>query len=203
MRNRELRLALLLVLAGAALALLAGGRDWVSATVAAPPPLPPRSVAVSGDDAVPGLRALALLGLAGVAALAATRTRGRVALGALLALAGAGVVVLAVRALVRGAARLLAASGTAAPGSALELTRWPLVAALGGTLLALGGLVVAVRGRRWAALSSRYEAPAARAERPAPRPEVQAWEALDRGEDPTRGDPEAQDPPRAGDTRPA
>ncbi|MBC7375655.1 MAG: Trp biosynthesis-associated membrane protein, partial [Frankiales bacterium] len=51
---------------------------------------------------------------------------------------------------------------------------------------------IAVRGRRWAALSARYDAPAARAEQEpdsevsASRQERALWEALDRGEDPTR-----------------
>ena len=55
---------------------------------------------------------------------------------------------------------------------------------VGGLLLAMSGLLVTLRGRRWAALSSTYEAPAARAEAP-PATDKGAWDALDRGEDPT------------------
>ncbi|WP_445548819.1 Trp biosynthesis-associated membrane protein [Frankia sp. CiP1_Cm_nod2] len=51
------------------------------------------------------------------------------------------------------------------------------MAAAGGVLLAGGGLLVALRGHTWSALSARYRAPAARP--------VDAWEAIDRGDDPT------------------
>lgn len=172
MRGRELRLALLLVLVGAGLGLLAAGRPWVEQVVVRAAPLPSRTVLRPGSDVVSALRPLALLGLAGVAALAATRGRGRTALGVLLGLAGVAMVVPAVRALV------------SPPAGA---TGWPAAAVAGGVLLAAGGLLVAVRGPRWAALSARYEAPAAQAEPPPARPEVAAWDALDRGEDPTAG----------------
>ena len=113
--------------------------------------------------------------MAGLAALAATRARGRVAVGVLLAAAGGGAVAATVRFLAVGAA----------PGTG---TGWPYAAVGAGLLLGAGGLLVAARGRRWAAMSARYDAPAARAERPG-RPEVAAWDALDRGEDPTAGPP--------------
>jgi len=185
--NRELRAAVLLVLAGAALVLLGAGRDWVHVVLAASPPLPPRTEARTGGDLAGGLRPLGLLGLAGVAALAGTRGRGRVVLGAVLLLAGAAACATTVSVLARGAS----AAVEQAPG----FTAWPGAALLGGALLALGGLVVVARGGRWATLSARYEAPAARAAAPAaaPRPEVAAWDALDRGEDPT-----ARTPPPAG-----
>ncbi len=190
MKNRELRLALLLVLIGAALVLLAAGRAWVDVSLPQAPPLPARSLVVTGSDLESALPPLALVGLAGVAALAATRGVGRVVVGALLAAAGLAVVVATAGALSEGAAAALA-RGVRRPGvqvvtnDALGFTPWPAVTLAAGVLLALGGLVVAVRGRRWAALSARYEAPAARAQRPSARPEVEAWEALDRGEDPT------------------
>jgi hypothetical protein len=47
-----------------------------------------------------------------------------------------------------------------------------------GALLAATGVLVAVRGPRWPALGARYEAPG-------PMSERDAWDALDRGEDPT------------------
>jgi hypothetical protein len=49
-------------------------------------------------------------------------------------------------------------------------------------LLVAAGLLIVVRGRSWASMSSRYDAPAQR-----PREgEASLWEALDRGEDPTK-----------------
>ncbi len=192
--RRELRVALLLVLVGSGLVLLSAGRDWVDVVVAQPAPLPARAVVRTGADVAGGLRALGVLGLAGVAALAATRALGRLLVGVLLSASGAGAVAVSASALARGALAGLGEQGRTlgAGGPDPAFSGWPLAALAGGALLAVGGLVVALRGRRWAQLSARYEAPAARAEgtarRPA-RPEVEAWEALDRGEDPTGGDP--------------
>lgn len=185
--NRELQLALLLVLAGAALVLLSSGRPWVDLVLDQPPPLPSRTLTRTGGDVVAALSPLGVLGLAGVAALAATRGLGRVLLGALLLIAGAAACVATVAALTAGAQAALG-SDVQPAGPAVGFTGWPYPALAGGLLLTVGGWVVAARGRRWAALSERYEAPASRAERPAARPEVEAWEALDRGEDPTRAE---------------
>ena len=209
--NRELRGALLLLLAGSGLVLLGAGRDWVDATFPARPPLPPVTQTLTGAQVAPGLTALALLGLAGTAALAASRGRGRVAVGVLLALAGAAVVATTAVAFAGGTASALREAAepgvevpaTALPGFALS---WVSLVVLGGLLVLASGLVVAVRGPRWSALSARYEAPGgARAARPA-RPEVAAWDALDRGEDPTDLEPAGDEPadgsPTAGPDEP-
>lgn len=185
--NRELRLALLLVLAGGALLLLAAGRPWVDLVLPRPAPLPSVTQTRTGNDVVAALSPLGLLGLAGVAALAATRDRGRVLVGLLLLAAGLAAGVATASGLAAGVEAALDAQRPAPVLDGAGFTAWPYAGLAGGLLLALGGLVVTVRGRRWAALSSRYEAPAARAEAPAARPEVAAWEALDRGEDPTGG----------------
>ncbi len=89
---------------------------------------------------------------------------------------------------------------------------WPWVAVVAGVPLVLGGAVTIARGRRWSGLSSRYDAPSAAlpgggavgagttgagrdtAADVAPRdPAVEAgdeaadaWDAVSRGEDPTR-----------------
>jgi uncharacterized membrane protein (TIGR02234 family) len=200
--RRELQLALLLVLAGSALLLLGAGRAWVDLALPQPPPLPPSNEVRTGSDLVGGLSPLGLVGLAGVAALAATRGRGRVAVGVLLVVTAVVAAVATLRTVSRGA---LPALATDRPGlqvvtnEPLGFTAWPWVVVAGAVLLGLGGLLVAVRGQHWAALSARYEPPAARAQRPA-RPEVEAWEALDRGEDPTAGEAPDGDPhePRPG-----
>lgn len=207
--SRGLRTALLLCLLGGVLLLGAAGATWTTVVAEGRAPLPDSTVDVPGSDLVPGLRALALLGLAGVPALLATRRWGRVAVGALLASAGAAAVVVVARVLGDFVLRI---SGTASYGDALPLpdggttgfvavvpppdadpTVWPYAAVLGGVLLAAGGLVAVARGRAWPALGARYEAPASRATTaapaagdPAPVTEKSTWEALDRGEDPTR-----------------
>jgi uncharacterized membrane protein (TIGR02234 family) len=179
--RRELLAAVVLCMVGSALVLLAVSRAWVSYRLGAAAPLPSRSLEVPGAHVVPGARALALVGVAGVAAILATRRSGRVAVGVLLASAGAGIVAVVLRALVDPDAAIRRAGpltdAVAARGAGLG--GWPYVAMVGGALLVAAGLLVAVRGRSWASMSARYDAPA-----PQPR-EGSFWEALDRGEDPT------------------
>ena len=200
--RRELLGALGLCLVGAVLALAASAPAWVRVTVPRARPLADATVAVAGRSLVPLVPALGLVGLAALVGLVATRGRGRVLLGAVLALAGAAVVVAAVPHLAApsGAATegLLAGRG---PLPGRDLARpvqpraqpvWPGLAAVGGLLLAAAGTGAAVRGRRWPAMSGRYDAPASRpldarpAARPAGRPTAAGlWDALDRGDDPT------------------
>ena len=202
--RREALLAALLCVAGAFVVLVGAGREWVLVEVAGSALLPDRQVAVDGTDLAPGLRALGLVGFAGVPALAASRGRGRFLVGLVVLLTGLGVLAVTVRLLASGLGELallttVVRDAGAADGAGTDPTLWPYVTALGGLLLAAAGLLVMVRGPRWAALGRRYDAPA-----PAPAPESAAavaerdlWEALDRGEDPTaarggQADPEAR-----------
>ncbi|MDQ6650358.1 MAG: Trp biosynthesis-associated membrane protein [Actinomycetota bacterium] len=186
--RRELALAVGLCLLGAAVVLLAAGRPWTRFTLDQGGLLPPLRLAPSGRSLDPTAGALGLVGLAGVLALAATRRRGRLVVGVLVALAGAVVVVSSLRvasavlpAVRRSGALDRAGAAASALAGPLPVTAWPWVSAAGGLLLALAGLLVVVRGPAWAALSARYEAP----ERRAAAGEVSLWEALDRGDDPT------------------
>jgi uncharacterized membrane protein (TIGR02234 family) len=142
--------------------------------------------------------ALALVALAGLLALAASRGQWRVAVGFVVAVAGGGVSVLAATAAdadTVAADRAGAVLGVTAPSvTGVVATPWPLVTAGAGVLVAVGGALIAVRGPRWAGLGSRYDAPAGAGARPGPDhpdqhpdPGERAWwDALDRGEDPTR-----------------
>lgn len=178
----------LCLLAGAGLVLLSAGRPWARA-VLRQAPLPTMAVTASGRTLAPVAAALGLVGLAGIVAVLATRGIGRMVTGVLLALAGAGVVAASVRVgldlprVVRPVAEQL--SGV--PGATTDdvrATGWPWLSVLGGGLLSGAGLLTAARGRRWSALSARYDAPGADRPPPAEPPEI--WDALDRGEDPTR-----------------
>jgi uncharacterized membrane protein (TIGR02234 family) len=185
--RRELGAAVLLVLAGAVLLLVSTAGAWVTGVQSRPSPLPSTPIEVGSDEAAGPLRALALVVLASVPALAATRRAGRTALGVLL-------VIVAVL------AGVLAARVLNDPGLVVDLdvddvatTSRPVLAVAGAVLTAVAGAVVAARGRHWAALSRRYERPAAGGPAapgaeaaPAPGP-PELWDALDRGEDPTRG----------------
>lgn len=190
--KRELRLAVLLSVLGSAGVLFAASRAWVTFSSEQVLTIARSTTEVSGNLIVPGARALALVGLAGVVAVAATRRTGRALVGLLVLAAGLGVMsvvgtVLADSLLTRGIQ-------AAANERGLQLLQgvthpvWAYGCLLGGLVLTLAGLLVAVRGRRWAALSSAYEPPvprpAAMNEAP-PAGDKAVWDALDRGDDPT------------------
>jgi tryptophan-associated transmembrane protein len=117
----------------------------------------------TGADVFPGLSAVALVGLAGAGAVLATRRLGRRLVGVLVALVG------------------LTLGGAGVVGLGRADNAWPLLCAAGGLLVIVGGLATVARGHRWPGMGTRYDR-AARTEREGPR---DAWEALDRGEDPT------------------
>lgn len=190
--RRELGMAVLLCLVGALVVTVSVGRPWAAVSLPGDALLEGGRLGVPGTELVPGVRALGLVGLAGVVALAATRRGGRTAVGAVLALAGTAVVALAVRTAadldrqVSAAERVREVLSTRAP---VDGTAWPWVCAVGGLLLVGAGALVAVRGPRWVALSARYEPPApgaaAAPASAAPPADRQLWDELDRGEDPT------------------
>lgn len=182
------------VLAGA-LALSAGGRAWATVTADRRPPLPPVEGTVTGADAVPLVPSAGLVLLAAAVALLAVRGVGRVAVGLLTAVAGGALAVSAVRALT-GAVEDAAAD---LPGldriTGTDLSvAWPVLTLVAAVLAVGTGLLVVLRGRGWPAMGRKYERPAAGAAtgapgRPTPTTDEDraqaAWQALDRGEDPT------------------
>ncbi|MEG3637201.1 Trp biosynthesis-associated membrane protein [Micromonospora palythoicola] len=173
--RRELAYAVLLCLAGAGLALWAATRTWVVDVVGRSEPM----LLVeerTGGQLLPWLPALALVGLAGGGAVLATRGRPRRVLGGLLTLLGLAVA---------------AGGGYGLVGDLGDPVtwQWPALTLLGGLLAAVGGSSTMLRGHRWPAMGARYER---RTSRPAGTSgpiggagTVEAWEALDRGEDPT------------------
>jgi hypothetical protein len=177
--RREFTVTVLACVVGAGLSLFAASRTWSVAVQPQPYPLPPKHIAQTGTQAEPLLLAMALVALAGAGALLATRNVLRIAVGVVLVLSGIGVL---------GAAGhgIFTISGVRAG--------WPLAAIVGAALIVLAGLRAVVRARRWPTMSSRYERPL-----PGPavledapqysgpsRSDVAMWDALDRGEDPTR-----------------
>ena len=175
-QRRELTVAVLGCAVAAGLALFAASRTWLVEVTQRPAPLPATEIARSGGSLVPALPALALVGLAGAGALLATRGRGRLAVGVLLAVSG------------------LALAGTAI-GAVVNLdgvaAGWPALAALAGAVVAVVGGVTVRSGRSWPALGTRYDRPAPRPahDRRLARDQDQSggmWDAIDRGEDPTK-----------------
>lgn len=168
--RRELTLVVIAGVVAAGLVLVALRQTWVVEVVPRPAPFPDQRVHRTGTDLWAPAAALAWVALAGVGALLATRGGARRMVGAVLALAGAGLVI--------GIAGAAAGSGAGAG--------WPALVVAGGALVAGVGVVAVLRQRRWPAMGARYERRAAR--RPAaeaPTGADQMWEALDRGDDPT------------------
>jgi tryptophan-associated transmembrane protein len=166
----QLALAVLVCTVGAALALYAGSKSWSVTVTHRPAPLPDLRTGRSGDDLVPWVPALALISLAGAGALVATRRLGRRLVGVLLVLAGLGV-----------------AAGSGYGLVDAESVGWPIAALVGGLLIAAAGAVAVRFGQTWPVMGSRYERPAPAAVRPDDDP-AKVWDALDRGDDPTRAE---------------
>lgn len=176
---------LLVLLAGVALLVSTAG-PWVTGLDRRPAPLPDTVLEIGADEAAPAVRALGLLVLAGVPALLATRAGGRRAVGVVLVTAAAGSAAVAL-------GPALDPAG-AAPVTATQVgaTVRPLLALAGALLAAVAGLLALVGGRDWPALGRRYEAPAPPPSAgPGPADDgaavegAGAWDALDRGSDPT------------------
>lgn len=196
----EFGLALLLDLLGAAGALLISTRAWQTVLTPRPRPFADDVLNVSGRTLDAASTALALVALAGVVAVLATRGRWRRLIGAVLALAGAGLLGRGIAGLAAiGAVRARDLVEAAHSGVAVDVSvlprlsvhpAWPILSAGCGVLVVLAGLLVAVRGARWAGMSARYDAPGAAVAAGDPdqertRADASMWAALDRGDDPT------------------
>ena len=194
--RREMAAAVVGLAAAGGLALSTGGQTWLTATVARPEPLPPVTEQLTGSELAPLVPAGGLLLLAAAVALVAVRGAGRVLVGLLAAVAGGVLGWSGLRTLVTDAdatAAGVVASGT--PGSTLTAgvsAAWPALALVAGLLAVAAGLLTVLRGRTWPGMGRRYERPVAVAAAPTRRQTdedraLDAWRALDRGEDPTEG----------------
>ncbi|SDE97838.1 trp region conserved hypothetical membrane protein [Blastococcus fimeti] len=194
--RRELTTAVLGAVLAGALALSAGGQAWAAVTAERRAPLPPVSADLSGADAAPLVPAAGLVLLAAAVALLAVRGAGRVAVGLLAAVAGGALAWSGIRALTGGlddaGGDLPGLSGATVSSTTADVsTTWPLLVVLAGLVAAATGAFTVLRGRGWPAMGRRYErtdgAPAAAPARPRTDEDraVDAWKALDRGEDPT------------------
>jgi uncharacterized membrane protein (TIGR02234 family) len=197
MSRRSYFLSLVACLAGAAVALYAITRTW-SVHLTPRTGMSPLRDARTGTDLEPWVTGLAVVALAGTGALLATAGRLRRVVGVLLGLAGLGVVIGAI-----------AGRAGLDPGSATGGTTWPILCALGGLVIVAGGVTAARHGHRWPRMSARYDRkpvppprsgspteeqrdkPAAVADQRDKSAAVvdhrAAWDALDRGDDPTVG----------------
>ncbi|WP_244524653.1 Trp biosynthesis-associated membrane protein [Trujillonella endophytica] len=217
-QRRELTAAVAGLAMAGGLALSAGGQTWATATVTRRAPLPPVTEALDGSALAPLVPACGLLLLAAAVAVVAVRGRGRQVVGLLACVGGGTLLWSGLRSLVADPGLADLSDGAAAGATALAVSRsaaWPALALVAGVLGIAAGALTVLRGPGWSGMGRRYEraeaaAPAAVAGRAAaPAAErsredraLDAWRALDRGEDPTTGaDPgTGADPAAGGDT---
>ena len=177
---RSAVLSILGVVVGAVVVLLSASPTWIRVSLRASTGHVTLRGSTSASAAVP----LALVAVAGLIALALVRTWLRRVLAVLIALAGVGVAVAGVHvlssapAIARGNSRVSAAGRL----SAAHVTAAPYVSLLGALLIVAGAVLAGMCSGGWPGPSRRYEAAETRQRRPA-----DAWEALERGEDPTTG----------------
>nr|WP_244876190.1 Trp biosynthesis-associated membrane protein [Actinoplanes consettensis] len=174
-KGRRLAYTVVLCAAGAGLALWGITRTWTVA-VSTTGGLLDRKHEFDGSESAPLVLGLALVALAGAGALLATRGVARRVLGGLLVLAGAGIAVAAVE----GRAGLSGSTGSA--------TAWAVLCAAGGLVVVAGGWEALRHGHEWPGMGARYE----RSSKAVPVVDEKgtvnsraAWDALDRGDDPT------------------
>ena len=172
---------LIVLIAGAILALVATALPWGRAYLENGGRLP-----VPGRAVAPNYQVLPLLALASVVGVVATRRVGRVLMGSALAVAaayaGLSSILLGISLTddVRHWAVEAGHDLVGATGGSAEMN-WYLTACV---LIFLAGGWIAVRGKRWPSMGGRYERT-----RPPPSEESltsrETWDALDRGDDPT------------------
>ncbi len=174
----------------AALAVFAcSAATWVAATVRTT--LEPVTVDVAGSDAAPAVTALGLVAAAGALTTAISGRVLRSVVSAVVVLAGLGALAASVAELAdpAGAAQTAVgeSTGMVNAGGEFALTLWPWLAAAAAVLVTLCGAWSLVAGRSWAT-ARRYErtgtgtAPGASAGR---GDEIDSWDALTEGRDPT------------------
>ena len=194
-RLRGLLLVATVVVAG--LALLAWSQSWFTLQLGASAG-DPQPLEVRGDVAAGALAPLALAVLAIVAALALAGPGFRTVFGALEALLGVCVILVAVVSLgdpvaasahaVTDATGIAGADSVAALVDTVAVTVWPAVAILAGALTVVVGAFIAASARRWPVSGRKYSrtrtvaADAAAGSGDA----VSEWDALSEGDDPTR-----------------
>lgn len=145
---------------------------------------------VQGSKAATTVTALALVALAGGLAAAIAGRIARWIITAIVLLAAAGIVAAAgtVLASPLAAAQGSIAAATGVTGSQAEVavTAFPVLAVVVGCLLALAALLIIPAGRYWKT-RTKYDVPgtAGSAAASGPVDEIDSWDRLSRGDDPT------------------
>jgi hypothetical protein len=178
--------------AAAALAAVAGAREWARLGSAVAKTVPVDAPGLSSAGEVPLASALSLVALAAWGALLVTRGRIRrlvAVIGLVAALALAGVTVAGAWSAPHGLRTALEDDFALPSGSAahadVHLTGW-YWCALVAVVVVVGAFALAVRwSPSWPVMARRYDAPGSQAAPRSPSTNQELWKAIDEGHDPT------------------
>lgn len=182
--RRAPAVAILSCALGGLLVLLTGGRQWAHTTLAGVDGAGRSTLSVAGHQVAPSITALGIALLALAAATLASNGILRRIVGVLVVLVAGAAIGVAVTA--RGDVssalrhREVGPTGFAVHASA---NGWWIVTLIGGLLALAAGVLTVFHSDGWSRMGEKYDAPSAR--RPTKDPATVAWDALDRGEDPT------------------
>ncbi|WP_028266825.1 Trp biosynthesis-associated membrane protein [Arthrobacter sp. MA-N2] len=144
---------------------------------------------VQGSKAATAVTALALVALAGGLASSIAGRISRWIIATILVSASAGIIIAAVTVLADplGAAQgtIAATTGISGGRAAASSTVFPVLAVVAAGLLALCGALLPLAGRRWKARTKYEVASSAASAGSGPVDEIDSWDSLSRGEDPT------------------
>src|SRR6478735_8017530 len=145
---------------------------------------------VQGSKAATTVTALALVALAGGLAASIAGRIARWVITAIILLAAAGIVAAAVTVLsdplAAAQGSIAAATGISGSNVQVALTVFPVLAVVAGSLLGISALAIVPAGRYWKSRTKYDAAATAGAPGPTqPADEIDSWDRLSRGDDPT------------------
>jgi uncharacterized membrane protein (TIGR02234 family) len=169
---------------GGLVVLLASGRQWAHTTLRDTGGSARTQLSATGHVVAPSLPALGFALLALAAAILASNRLMRRIVGVVIVFVAAATVGVGVTARSDVSAALehreVGAQGLVVHASA---NGWWVLATVGGLIALAAGVLTVLRAEQWSGLGAKYDAPTAPA--PTKDPAALAWDALDRGEDPT------------------
>jgi uncharacterized membrane protein (TIGR02234 family) len=169
---------------GGLLVLLTGGREWAHTSLSGVAGAGRSTLSVTGHQVAPSITAVGISLLALAAAILASNGVMRRLAGVLVVLVSGAAIGIAITA--RGDVSAALRHREVGPtGFTVHATAngWWVVTAIGGVLALSAGVMTVFHSQRWSQMGEKYDAPSA--QRPTKDPATVAWDALDRGEDPT------------------
>ncbi|WP_159706653.1 Trp biosynthesis-associated membrane protein [Arthrobacter sp. 18067] len=144
---------------------------------------------VQGSKAATAVTALAVVALAGGLAASIAGKIARWIIAVLIVLSAAGIILAAVTVLLDplGAAQgsIAAATGVSGGQADAAATAFPVLAIVAGSLLVVCAIVLPLAGRHWTSRTKYDAGTRGRKSSSGPVDEIDSWDSLSRGEDPT------------------